>query len=90
VTYAIEFKPAAARDLKRLPLAAAKRVARAIDRLSTDPRPRGVKKLQGKREHAFFRLRVGDYWVINQVEDDRVVVLVVRIADRKDIYRLEL
>jgi mRNA interferase RelE/StbE len=90
MTYTIEFKPVAARDLKRLPLAVAKRVARAIDRLSTDPRPRGVKKLQGKGDHVFYRLRVGDYRVIYQVEEDRLVVLVVRIADRRDIYRLEL
>lgn len=90
MTYAIEVKPAATRDLKRLRSVAAKRVARAIDRLGTEPRPRGVKKLQGKGEHVFFRLRVGDYRVIYQVEEERAVVLVVRIADRKDIYRLEL
>ena len=90
MTYGIEFKPAAARDLKRLPIAAAKRVARAIDRLGTEPRPRGVKKLQGKAEHVFYRVRVGDYRVIYQVHDDQVLVLVVRIADRKDAYRLQL
>jgi mRNA interferase RelE/StbE len=90
MAYAIEFKPAAARDLKKLSAPAAKRVARAIDRLGTDPRPRGVKKLQGKGDHVFYRLRAGDHRVISQVEEDRVVVLVVRIDDRKDIYRLEL
>ncbi len=90
MAYAIEFKPAAVRDLKRLPVAAAKRLARAIDRLSSDPRPRGLKKLKGKGDHVFYRLRVGDYRVIYQVEEERVVVLVVRIAGRKDIYHLEL
>jgi mRNA interferase RelE/StbE len=90
MSYRIDFKPAAARDLERLPAAAAKRVARAIDRLGTDPRPRGVKELQGKAEHIFYRVRVGDYRVIYQVYDDRVLVLVVRIADRKDAYRLQL
>ena len=73
--------------LARLP---ARRLGNAIEALAEDPRPRGVKKLHGKGAHIFYRLRVGDYRVIYQVHEDVVLVLIVRIADRKEIYRLEL
>ena len=90
VTYRIEFKPAALRDLKKLPEATVRRIGIAIDGLAKEPRPSGVKKLKGTGEHVFHRLRVGDYRVIYEVHDDAVLVLVVRIGDRKEIYRLEL
>jgi mRNA interferase RelE/StbE len=90
VVYRIEFKPAALRDLRKLPEEAIRRITAAIDALALGPRPSGVKKLKGKGRHVFYRLRVGDHRVIYQVHDDTVLVLVVRIADRKEIYRLEL
>jgi mRNA interferase RelE/StbE len=90
VTYRIEFKPAALRDLKKLPEAAVRRISIVIDGLAKEPRPDGVKKLKGTGKHVFHRLRVGNYRVIYEVHDDAVLVLVVRIADRKEIYRLEL
>jgi mRNA interferase RelE/StbE len=52
--------------------------------------PSGVKKLRGKGRQVFYRLRVGDHRVIYQVNDVAVLVLVIRIGDRKEIYRLEL
>lgn len=90
MAYRLEFKPAVLRDLKKLPKAASRRLATSIEALAEDPRPSGAKKLQGKGTHVFYRLRVGDYRVIYQVHDDVVLVLIVHIADRKEIYRLEL
>lgn len=90
MVYRIELKLAALRDLKKLPGEAIHRITAAIDALAPEPRPSGVKKLQGKGRHVFYRVRVGDYQVIYQVQDDEVLVLVVRIADKKEIYQLEL
>ncbi len=58
---------------------------RRIDALATNPRPRGVQKLKGDEQ--FLRLRVGDYRLIYVVEDDRLLILVVKIGHRRDVYR---
>jgi mRNA interferase RelE/StbE len=61
------------------------RVNAAILALSEDPYPPGSKKLQGEED--LYRVRVGDYRVLYRVEDERLVVLVVNIGHRRDIYR---
>lgn len=83
--YAIHFKPRARRELAKLPKPVGERIARAIDELAHEPRPPGCKKLAG--EDDLWRVRVGDYRIVYQVHDDRLIVLVVRIGDRKDVYR---
>lgn len=83
--YDIELTRAARRDLENLPRNVLKRVDARILALAADPRPRGAKKLAGPE--GFLRLRVGDYRIIYQVEEDRLVVLVVRIGHRREIYR---
>jgi len=75
----------ARRDIARLPKAVGERIARAIDALANDPRPPGVKKLQG--DDNLWRVRVGAYRIVYEIHDERLTVLVVRIGDRKDIYR---
>ncbi len=62
-----------------------RRIAAAIDRLAVDPRPSGVRKLTGADN--LWRIRVGDYRIVYEIEDDRLVVLIVRIGHRRDIYR---
>jgi mRNA interferase RelE/StbE len=62
-----------------------RRVARAIDTLAINPRPSGAKLLRGPDRR--WRLRVGDYRVLYRVDDDRVVVLVVRVRHRSVAYR---
>lgn len=73
---------------KELRALAAKRQAR-LDRLllslCANHRPRGTKKLAG-REHTY-RIRAGDYRIIYEVHDDRLIVIVVRIAQRREAYR---
>ena len=83
--YAIEFRPSSRKELTNLPQRDQVRVARTIDTLADNPRPQGTKKLEGANE--LYRLRVGDYRVIYQIQDAVLVVLVVRIGHRRDVYR---
>lgn len=83
--YAITLKPSAGRAFDRLPADAKQRVAAAIDDLATDPRPRGVAKLA--REDDLFRIRAGDYRVIYTIRDRELLILVVRIGHRREVYR---
>ena len=85
MAYAVFIIPAAARQLEKLDAAARRRIRRAIDALAETPRPNGCKKLSAT-ENAY-RIRVGDYRVLYQAEDRRLVVLVVRVAHRREAYR---
>jgi len=60
------------------------RVANVIDGLAADPRPRGSAKLAGRDD---FRIRVGDYRIVYAVDDAERLVLVARIAHRREVYR---
>jgi mRNA interferase RelE/StbE len=73
-----------AKDLAKLPTKDQRRVASALSELEHDPRPQGVLKLQGEED--LYRIRVGDYRVIYQIRDQRLLVLVVKLANRKDAY----
>ena len=83
--YTIHFKNSALKELRKLPKKVADRIARDINNLSVNQRPPGSKKLKGINE--LYRLRSGDYRVIYQVQDRVLIVLVIRIGDRKDVYR---
>ena len=85
MTYELEFLPAARRDLKRLPQPIQLRIADALRDLQDNPRPPGVKKLVG--EPNSWRIRVGDYRVLYEIHDGRLLVLVINIGHRKDVYR---
>jgi mRNA interferase RelE/StbE len=82
--YAVEFLPSAARELSKLEPAVRRRLARRIDRLTQDPRA-GAVKLRGAED--VWRVRVGDYRIVYQVHDDRLLILVIRIGHRRDVYR---
>jgi len=83
--YAVFIAPAAARQLEKLESGARRRVRLAIDALAEAPRPNGCKKLSAT-ENAY-RIRVGDYRVLYEIEDRRLVVLVVRVAHRREVSR---
>lgn len=82
--YSVELLPSAARALARLDRAVQRRIARRIDRLAADPRA-GAVKLRGADE--VWRVRVGDYRVLYAIEEHRLIVLVIKIGHRRDIYR---
>jgi len=84
-SYRNEFLPTAQKELAALPKQIQKRIAAKIDSLQSDPRPPGIKAL--KNGAGRLRLRVGDYRVIYRIEDDRLLVLVVKVGHRKNVYQ---
>jgi len=85
MAYRLKLRPQAIKALKKIPEPDRVRIGRKIDALADDPRPEGVKKLQGADD--LYRIRVGDYRVIYLIHDDILLVLVLRVGHRKDIYR---
>ena len=85
MVYTVELRPSARRELLKLARHDQLRLIRAMDALAANPRPKGVKKLTGPDD--LYRIRVGDYRIVYQIHDDRLIVLVVRIGHRKDVYR---
>lgn len=81
--YRIEVTPGAARQLRKLDPQIALRVRGAIELLSVDPRPPGSRQLRGRPG---FRVRVGDYRLIYSIHDDVLLVLVLRLGHRRDVY----
>ena len=85
MAYRVLTSPAARRDLKRIRGPARRRIAETIDALADSPRPPGCAKLAGADD--LYRVRVGDYRIVYAIQDDRLIVLVVRVGNRKDVYR---
>lgn len=82
--YKVEIDRGAKRQLKKLPQHILKQIGSAIDALALDPRPQGSSKLKATD---FYRIRVGDYRIIYKIQDKHLVVLVVSVGNRRDIYR---
>ena len=82
--YTVEFLPSAARALAKLDRAVQRRIARRVDRLGADPRADAV-KLRGADD--VWRARVGDYRILYSIEDMRLLVLVIKLGHRRDVYR---
>ena len=85
MSYDLVFSPAAARNFRRLSPAAQVRLAPTIDQLADVPRPRGTVKLKGK--HELYRICVGDYRIIYEVRDAALVVVVITVGHRREVYR---
>lgn len=85
VRYRVELKPAAERGLAALEKRDRLRVVRKIDALAVDPRPPGAEKLKG--EDDLWRIRVGDYRVLYVVRDKVLLVVVVQVGHRREVYR---
>lgn len=83
MSYRIEIRPAAIRALKRIDHQDRDRIRGAIALLGQDPRPPGAKALRGRDG---LRVRVGNYRIIYTVQDDILVVVVVTLGHRRDIY----
>jgi len=85
MSYRVELSSRALRDLKGLDKPLQKRMAIAIDALASDPRPPGCQKMEGQEKA--FRIRVGDFRIIYQVHDKVLLVLVLKVGHRGDVYR---
>ena len=83
--YKIEFLKTAQKEFYQLPQQIQKRMAKKLEDLKTNPYPSGVKVL--KNGQGRLRLRVGDYRVIYRVENDVLVLLIITVGHRKNIYR---
>jgi mRNA interferase RelE/StbE len=81
----IIFERQAEKMLRRLPTDLLHRIDQAVMGLAQDPRPAGCRKLRGYQD--LYRLRVGDWRIIYAVKDDRLIVLVLEIAPRGEVYR---
>lgn len=84
-TYRIEFSRTAYRAFERLDPPTRRRLAPHIDGLADDPRPSKAKRL--REDDELWRIRVGGYRVIYRIEDDVLVVVVVKLGHRRDVYR---
>lgn len=83
--YELRFKSSALRELKRLPERDVRRIAGQVELLREQPRPRGGKKLRlGKN---LWRLRVGDFRVVYEIDDEEQIIRIVRVRHRSKIYR---
>ena len=84
MVYRIEYTSAAARTLRSLERNTQRRILAKIEALQDNPRPPSAIKLAG---HDAYRIRIGDYRVVYAVADERLLVLVVDIGHRREIYR---
>ena len=85
MAYRVDVSPAALRDLKRISRESHSRIRPVIDRLADNPRPSGVEKLTAQPNR--YRVRAGDYRIVYEIRDSVLVVLVVRVAHRREVYR---
>ncbi|MBD2364972.1 type II toxin-antitoxin system RelE/ParE family toxin [Anabaena minutissima FACHB-250] len=85
MTYQIEFTKGANKQLKKLPSDIKERIDLRIQELAIDPRSNGVKKLAD--EDYLYRIRVGDYRVIYQILDTILLVTVIKVKHRSDVYK---
>jgi mRNA interferase RelE/StbE len=85
VLYQIEFSRQADRQFRNLPSQIQQRLKSKIDSLANTPRPHGSEKLSGTEP--LYRIRVGDYRIVYAVEDERLLVLVVKVGHRREVYR---
>lgn len=85
MTYTIEFAPRTRRELRKLSSVARKRVLEKIDSLADNPFPHGYTEMKGSQN--YYRVRVGNYRVIYTVEHGELLILVVSIGHRREIYR---
>jgi mRNA interferase RelE/StbE len=83
-SYRIEFAKGVRKDFRGIPRSDANRILEKIDSLSVNPRPPESKKLTNDNSH---RIRIGNYRVIYDIQDEVLIVLVLKVGNRKDVHR---
>jgi mRNA interferase RelE/StbE len=84
-SFRVELTRSAEKDLRRIERKTLPRIIAALEGLAANPRPAGCRKLSGSK--FTYRIRVGNYRVVYELEEGKLIVLVVRIRHRKDAYR---
>jgi mRNA interferase RelE/StbE len=82
--YKLVFKKSVSKDLRAFPAQDVQRILKRIDALAKDPRPMGCEKLSGQER---YRVRQGVYRVVYEIVDKALVVLVVKVGHRREVYR---
>jgi mRNA interferase RelE/StbE len=82
--YSIEIKKSAVKELSQIPKKDLVKIVKNINSLADNPRPKGSKKLSREEK---YRIRYGTYRILYLIEDDLLVIYVIKVAHRKDIYR---
>ena len=83
-SYELVVKKSVAKDLREFPKADVRRILQRIRSLADEPRPPGCEKLSGQER---YRLRQGVYRIVYEIDGRVLIVLVVKVAHRKDVYR---
>ena len=84
MVHSIRLEPSAKKELRALARGLQKRILKAARKLRNNPRPPGCKKLKGLDA---YRIRAGDYRIVYEIHDDVLIVLVIRVAHRREVYR---
>jgi mRNA interferase RelE/StbE len=84
VGYTLSFKKSVARDLRGIPRRDVERILKRIEALRTDPRPANCEKLSGQDR---YRVRQGVHRIVYEIVDERLIVIVIKVAHRKRAYR---
>ena len=82
--YELRFKASVTKDLRGLPNSDVRRILERIEALRDDPRPAGSEKLASQER---YRIRQGNYRILYEIQDQEVVVVVVKVAHRREVYR---
>lgn len=85
MTYRVTLAPSAARELRKFDPQARRRIQAAIELLATEPRPPAATRLVGGAGE--WRVRTGDYRIVYEINDDELVVLLLRVGHRREIYQ---
>jgi mRNA interferase RelE/StbE len=85
MAYAVEIDTKAVREIRRLSRQDQRRIIAKAEALTDNPRPRGCVKLSGSEN--LWRIRVGVYRIIYEIQDEQLLVTVVRVGHRRDVYR---
>lgn len=83
--YKIEWKQSARRELKKLPKKVITKIVESVEKLATEPLPVDSRKLSGS--NFTYRIRVGDYRIVYSVYSSALVIEIIRVGHRKDVYR---
>ena len=83
-SYSIEWKGSAKKELRKIDKKEILKIIEAVEKLASDPHPANHKKLLGTEHN--FRIRVGNYRVVYFLEDDKLLIEIIRVRHRKDVY----
>jgi len=83
-SYKLLIKSSAAKELESVPSKDRRRIVKKIQSLSSDPRPSGCEKLSGGEK---YRIRQGNYRILYTIQDDVLIITVIRVGHRREVYR---